>query len=424
MKWWPWTPAWWDNDVVLTHVPPEHRQTVRRWARPDPACRALAAAEGAVPLIFAGTWFLVGRRLGASGQIGMTVFFVMVIAMELTLHAIVGRRMKAVLRRDLGRLPCWTCGYATLGLSEPRCPECGTTFDPVVYHRIDAAIRHEEGPDGHGTGPRIDGRPGLAPCPAAAAAAAEPPRDIYEFQNRRRRRLGRGSVRATSAYEARARLRAWGVRSADVWRRRGPGPRDGSGRLLTHTDPAWVGYGRFVACHRDGHRLVMVRQPATWYRAVGVLVGAVAIPVLLFGCYGLATWGWHAGILIPFALGGAFALGGLWMLLAREGIRCDASPQRLQIGWYTRGGRLLRATALANGCRVNSVRTTAKLHVSERGENDEYVAAKWAASVVFADGGELCFATSGVRSEVDDLAVQIAEFWGIPFHRDELAEPE
>lgn len=34
--------------------------------------------------------------------------------------------------RDIGRRVCARCGYDLRGLVEPRCPECGTPFDPSL----------------------------------------------------------------------------------------------------------------------------------------------------------------------------------------------------------------------------------------------------------------------------------------------------
>ena len=43
------------------------------------------------------------------------------------------RPLRDQIRRELikrGILICQRCGYNLTGLAEPRCPECGTTFDP------------------------------------------------------------------------------------------------------------------------------------------------------------------------------------------------------------------------------------------------------------------------------------------------------
>jgi hypothetical protein len=42
-------------------------------------------------------------------------------------------------RMDASRCP--NCGYLLIGLPEPRCPECGTGFDPAV---VQAAIEDEQ----------------------------------------------------------------------------------------------------------------------------------------------------------------------------------------------------------------------------------------------------------------------------------------
>jgi len=61
-----------------------------------------------------------------------------------------GIRFRHFVRAELARHPCWECGYSLIGLSEPRCPECGTPFDPAEYERIDAALAGEDesGSDG------------------------------------------------------------------------------------------------------------------------------------------------------------------------------------------------------------------------------------------------------------------------------------
>ena len=43
---------------------------------------------------------------------------------------------------------CHKCGYELEGLTEPRCPECGTPFDPAEKERILARIGAP--PSGHG----------------------------------------------------------------------------------------------------------------------------------------------------------------------------------------------------------------------------------------------------------------------------------
>jgi len=39
-------------------------------------------------------------------------------------------------RKELGIETCHKCGYLLTGLTEPRCPECGTAFDPALLEKL------------------------------------------------------------------------------------------------------------------------------------------------------------------------------------------------------------------------------------------------------------------------------------------------
>ena len=39
---------------------------------------------------------------------------------------------------------CTRCGYLLTGLAEPRCPECGTPFDPALLARLSADAEEDE----------------------------------------------------------------------------------------------------------------------------------------------------------------------------------------------------------------------------------------------------------------------------------------
>jgi len=41
-------------------------------------------------------------------------------------------RLRRTLHRHLRGVQCFRCGYLLMGLTEPRCPECGTPFDPTI----------------------------------------------------------------------------------------------------------------------------------------------------------------------------------------------------------------------------------------------------------------------------------------------------
>ena len=77
-----------------------------------------------------------------------TVFIapgILLVGVAIAMYVLTVTRRRKVIRRELARRPCWECGYSLIGLGEPRCPECGTPFDPTVYERIDAARGEADG---------------------------------------------------------------------------------------------------------------------------------------------------------------------------------------------------------------------------------------------------------------------------------------
>ncbi|NLF31408.1 MAG: hypothetical protein GX591_11060 [Planctomycetes bacterium] len=132
----------WQEDEILKQVPAEHhgRLVWRAWRdrRFWPVC--VVSVFGFYAAIF------------AMQPVGNVLFhrrinWLFVIGMPVTLFCLQGfliRRLRSIIRRDLEHLPCFHCGYSTIGLDAPRCPECGTTFDPAVYDAIETALEREK----------------------------------------------------------------------------------------------------------------------------------------------------------------------------------------------------------------------------------------------------------------------------------------
>lgn len=47
---------------------------------------------------------------------------------------------------------CARCGYLLYGLTEPRCPECGTPFDPSLLEKCETSSNDGPGPDTRASG--------------------------------------------------------------------------------------------------------------------------------------------------------------------------------------------------------------------------------------------------------------------------------
>lgn len=123
---------WWLQDDVLRHVPWQARWNVERRAWRDPVLYSLYVMMLAVVVLLG----LTGRYVEVIGVL---------LAIIVAFYPFAGRRLRTIIRSDLERRPCFECGYSTIGLTDPRCPECGTPFDPNVYERIAEAIRREKG---------------------------------------------------------------------------------------------------------------------------------------------------------------------------------------------------------------------------------------------------------------------------------------
>ena len=131
----------WQDDEVLKLVPWQHRQTLEWRARQDPHYRTVYWA-----LMVTGLGMLAVTILFDSFDMpGLLLVIACLVVVVFRLAPAVKRRRRAAICRDLERRPCWQCGYSTIGLSEPRCPECGIPFDPAVYDAIAAAIERERG---------------------------------------------------------------------------------------------------------------------------------------------------------------------------------------------------------------------------------------------------------------------------------------
>jgi len=83
-------------------------------------------------------------------RVATSTFFVLTIGLAGTAGVMTIARSERAMRKELARRPCWECGYSLIGLTEPRCPECGTEFDPAGYEAIEKAMnvdgRSRQGP--------------------------------------------------------------------------------------------------------------------------------------------------------------------------------------------------------------------------------------------------------------------------------------
>ena len=70
--------------------------------------------------------------------LGMDPTFLFMIALTVAVAAGYGWAWMNPLRPSSPML-CSSCGYVLMGLAEPRCPECGVTFNPAVVRR---AMQH------------------------------------------------------------------------------------------------------------------------------------------------------------------------------------------------------------------------------------------------------------------------------------------
>ena len=66
-------------------------------------------------------------RVIRSAAIGVTIYVPWYFFIE---------KLRPCFRRELGVETCRECGYLLTGLREPRCPECGTAFDPALLEKI------------------------------------------------------------------------------------------------------------------------------------------------------------------------------------------------------------------------------------------------------------------------------------------------
>ena len=70
-----------------------------------------------------GSW--LGRAIPLMPLLGLALFR----HMQLSL-------LRPYMRKALDERICKQCGYWLIGLTEPRCPECGTPFDPELLKRL------------------------------------------------------------------------------------------------------------------------------------------------------------------------------------------------------------------------------------------------------------------------------------------------
>jgi hypothetical protein len=104
------------------------------------ACGSILAISFARRLLGAGVWLvglvLVSKLLFHPYAWGRTVAYA---GMSVTFVAVLYLFEKVVLL-DRRAFTCKQCGYDLQGLTEARCPECGTAFDPAERERILARI--------------------------------------------------------------------------------------------------------------------------------------------------------------------------------------------------------------------------------------------------------------------------------------------
>jgi len=82
------------------------------------------------------------------GSYGMVVFGVLCVSLPFIIFHWIDR----VILIDRLAFRCTRCGYDLRGLREPRCPECGTEFDPAERARILARVK---------SAPRLNERRGM-----------------------------------------------------------------------------------------------------------------------------------------------------------------------------------------------------------------------------------------------------------------------
>jgi uncharacterized paraquat-inducible protein A len=96
-----------------------------------------AVCVGVIASILAPQYF--ERRIGAyfsvarTRLLGILVTGLAVAAVVWAIQRLWYKPLRDQIRRELierGIPVCLRCGYNLTGLSEPRCPECGTSFDP------------------------------------------------------------------------------------------------------------------------------------------------------------------------------------------------------------------------------------------------------------------------------------------------------
>lgn len=159
-KWLAGAEAWWRKaggmpDTELTLLSREaqrklwrrcSRRTVPRWMEGLALC--LVVAGMMISWNPFGLTFL-GSPINESDVL-MGVCGLSVIGLVTAMTLLLRMRYRRVVRDECLRRPCWQCGYSLLHLPEPRCPECGTPFDPAEYERIDAALSGGGEPESNG----------------------------------------------------------------------------------------------------------------------------------------------------------------------------------------------------------------------------------------------------------------------------------
>jgi hypothetical protein len=116
--------------------PPEERKRVLRkhtlrW-RPLLALWLPQLIGGLLPAL---VFLLINLRGGLSFSVPESVIVLMIL-IPYGVFGFVGLQlhMRAVRRSIRRAMPefCVKCGYCLVGLKDPRCPECGTPFDPLI----------------------------------------------------------------------------------------------------------------------------------------------------------------------------------------------------------------------------------------------------------------------------------------------------
>lgn len=140
--------VWWMPELLFFADDQQRREAVQRAKKKafqgPKGWIGVAVLVGTVMLIcqLADRWLvppgingsLLGRVL-ASSLIG----FVCGTALGLVLGWLQLNRLRADIRQqllDAGVAVCLGCGYDLRGQTEPRCPECGQPFDPVILEGL------------------------------------------------------------------------------------------------------------------------------------------------------------------------------------------------------------------------------------------------------------------------------------------------